>query len=343
MRSAVVAGMSQTLVSNRTTTVAVPAGTLPARLRLLFITGTHRTGAWLAEAFAHDSAVQVQIEEARGMANGLARLRDEAFDAVLASHEPGQIDGLDLAEALVGGGSEEPLVLLGSLSEQEMLAQTLEAGADAYVCVHTTTTRSLIWIVSRAIERHRLLRENRRLAQAEQHRLQQEHVETQRLLDEQRSLLRDLEGLADCGNRATQLAARRRPEHTFGDAAEVEDITLGQTWSLPPELVAHYHELMRAYVIMGSGNLGDSMIRIAELLADSRVTAPETMQLHVKVLEEMVRGLGARGARHVMTRADLLVLEVMVHLSEVYRKRYFQRIEPPMQLTLPGFDFGAVA
>jgi DNA-binding response OmpR family regulator len=322
----------------RPTTTVVPSGTLPARLRLLFVTGAHRTGAWLAEAFAHDSAVKVEIEEARGMANGLARLRDEVYDAVLASHEPGHIDGLDLAEALVGGGAEAPLVLLGSLSEQEMLAQALEAGADAYVCVHTTTTRSLIWIVARAMERHRLLRENRRLAQAEQHRLQQEHLETQRLLDEQRSLIRDLECLTDAGSRATQLATQRRQSTVFGDEAEIDELVIAKPSSLPAELVSHYHELMRAYVIMGSGNLGDSMARIAELLADARVTAPETMQLHVKVLEEMVRGLGARSARHVMTRADLLVLEVMVHLSEVYRKRYFQRIEPPVQMLLPGFE-----
>lgn len=330
--------MSPTLAMHRPSVPVVPVGTLPARLRLLFVTGAHRTGAWLTDAFAHDSAVQVQIEEAHGMANGLARLRDEVYDAVLVSHEPGQLDGLDLAEALVGGGAETPLVLLGSQSEQEIMAQAYEAGADAYVCVHTTTTRSLIWIVSRAMERHRLMRENRRLAQAEQHRLQQEHGETQRLLDEQRTLIRDLECLADTENAATQITARRRRVHGFGEDVEAEELTICRPSALPAELVEHYHELMRAYVIMGSGNLGDDMARMAELMADARVTAPETMQLHVRVLEEMVRGLGARSARHVMTRADLLVLEVMVHLSEVYRKRYFQRIEPPVQLLLPGFD-----
>ncbi len=39
-----------------------------------------------------------------------------------------------------------------------------------------------------------------------------------------------------------------------------------------------------------------------------------------------------------MTRADLLVLEVTVHLSEAYRRRYFERRYPPQQLLLPGFD-----
>jgi DNA-binding NarL/FixJ family response regulator len=307
----------------------VPLGTLPSRLRLLFVTTVHRRGAWLAEAFAADSAVQVELDEAVGMASGLARLREEAFDAVLVSHEPGTLDALDLAEALRGGGSAEPLVLLGQQSEQEMSPLAFEAGADGYVCINTTTTRSLIWLVARAVERHRLIRENRRLSHAEQHRLSSEHRETQRLLEEQRSLLRELETAgdvhahADCANGSSGYAKSLRPQANL---------------NLPPSLVAHYHELVRAYVIMGSGNLGDDMARVAELMADAGITAPETMQLHVCVVEEMVRGLGARSARHVMTRADLLMLEVMAHLSEVYRKRYFARRNPPQQLALPGFE-----
>lgn len=331
--------MPSTLKTPRPIVPSVPIGTLPSHLRLLFITGSHRTGDWLTEAFAHDSAVHTSIEEALGMANGLARLRDEAFDAVLATHEPGQLDGLDLAEALRGGGSEEPLILLGAQSEQEVMPLAFEAGADAYVCVNTTTTRSLIWIVARAIERHRLIRENRRLAHTEQHRLQQEHHETQRMLDEQRSLIRDLEAVVE-STEASSTTDRRRiaTQPATNDEADADAPYAPKPLDLPEPLVRHYHELMRAYVIMGSGNLGDDMSRMAELMADAEISAPETMQLHVSVLEEMVKGLGTRSARHVMTRADLLVLEVMVHLSEVYRKRYFHRRDPPVQLSLPGFD-----
>lgn len=290
-------------------------------MRLLYVSTYHRRGAWLAEAFAGDSAVQVHLEEAVGMVSGLARLRDEAFDAVLVCHEPGLLDALDLAEALRGGGSDEPVLVLGEQSEQELAPLAFEAGADGYVCINTTTTRSLIWVTARAIERHRLIRENRRLSQNEHHRLQSEHGETQRLLDEQRGLLRELESLA--GSQADIAAGVRHNQRPL---------------DLPVTLVSHYHELMRAYVIMGSGNLGDDMARIAELMADAEITAPETMQLHVCVLETMVHGLGARSARHVMSRADLLALEFMVYLSEVYRRRYFERRNPPRQLALPGFD-----
>jgi hypothetical protein len=61
------------------------------------------------------------------------------------------------------------------------------------------------------------------------------------------------------------------------------------------------------------------------------------MQLHVHVLEELVGSLGNRSARHVMTRADLLVLEIMAHLADGYRRRYHDEHRPSQQLDSPGF------
>jgi DNA-binding response OmpR family regulator len=320
---------------NRT---AVPRGTLPRRMRMLYITTYHRTGAWLAEAFRADSAADISLEESLGVAAGLARLRDEIFDAVLVSHEPGELDALELIEGLRVGGSDDPIIVLGTQSEPEMSALSFEVGADAYVCVNTTTTRTLIWIVARAIERHQLIRENRRLAQAERHRLEQEHIEAERLLRQQRELLCDLESLRrretapDPNELAAPLAGPTEPPRCVEPAL-----------SLPESLVCHYRELLRTYVIMGSGNLGAELGALAELLATAGVTAQQTMLLHLEVLEELIRGLGNRSTRHVMTRADLLALEVIVHLGENYRLRYQERLSPARQKLLPGFDLPAPA
>ena len=38
-----------------------------------------------------------------------------------------------------------------------------------------------------------------------------------------------------------------------------------------------------------------------------------------------------------MTRADLLILEVMMHLGEGYRRCYDELLHPPAQQLLPGF------
>ncbi|MEM8945991.1 MAG: hypothetical protein AAGD11_12515 [Planctomycetota bacterium] len=311
-------------------------GVLPARMKVLYITTLHRTGGWLTEAFAADSAAQIVLEEVVGVTAGLSRLRDEVFDAVLVSHEPGVLDALDLVEGLRAGGNEEPMILLGSLPPQEIDALCYEVGADDYCCVSETTVRGLLWKFARAIERGQLVRENRRLVQAERQRLQQEHHEAQRLLDQQRAVIADLE----------HIEAGAKPQETGDEEVEgsLAYSAAGGCTSpldLPGALVSHYRELLRTYVIMGAGNLADEMAELAELLANSNVSAQRAMQLHVHVLEELVQGLGNRSARHVMNRADLLVLEVMGHLADGYRARYYERKHPPRQLELPGFDASA--
>ena len=46
-------------------------------------------------------------------------------------------------------------------------------------------------------------------------------------------------------------------------------------------------------------------------------------EVHLHVLEELVHGLGSRSTRHVMNRADLLVLELLLHVADGYHHRYF--------------------
>ena len=311
------------MLKESTLPTAARWGCLPPRMRALFITGFHRAAGWLAEAFAADSASDVILEEAVGMAAGLARLRDEVFDAVLVSHEADNLDALELLHALRAGSSEQqPIIVLGEAREQEMNVLCFEVGADAYVCIEQATTRELIWQVARAMERHQLLAENQRLLQEQRHRLQSEHDEATRLLQQQRGLIADLEDIC----------------RTERDVAAPFDIEARSDPVLPDLLVGHYQELLKAYVIMGSGNLNDEMSRLAELLATVGVTAQQAMRMHLHVLEDVVRSLGSRSARHVMNRADLLILEVMMQLCEGYRIRLLHQVHPPRQRLLPGFE-----
>lgn len=319
--------MSVALTQTEKQLPATPWGYVPPRMRVLFVAGSQRTGSWLAEAFAADSVSDVQLVEVLGIAAGLSKLRDELFDTVLVSHEHNGLDAFEVLDAIRAGSSEDqPVIVLGDQSEQEMAALCFESNGDAYVCVHTTTTRTLVWQIARAIERHALISENRRLKQSHQHRVQLEHREANRLLQQQRALIdnlaeicRDDVGAIEDALRDQDAPSRELPER------------------LPAELACHYRELLRAYVIMGSGNMSDEMNRLAELLASAAVTPQQAMLLHLHVLEEMISGLGNRSARHVMNRADMLILEVMIHLGEQYRSRYLTRVRPPRQLFLPGF------
>ena len=314
-----------------------PGGTCRRRCAVLFITGPQRMGGWLAETLAADSATQVLLEEAPGVWRGMARLRDDAYEAVLISHEPPELDALDLVDAVrTASTPQQPIIVLGSQGEAEMTAICFEAGADAYVCVRTATVRTLIWQLSRAAERQKLIAENRRLSQVHRHRLQLEHDEANRLLAQQRTLVASLEKLH---------------QHVLDDPAAPlpcdGPAPPDTAAELPPDLTVHYRELLRAYIIMGSGRLVDEMNRLAELLVCARVSAQQTMHLHLRVLEEMVQNLGFRSARHVMNRADLLVLEVMINLAEQYRQQslgagggHGQALAAGLDLERPGIPVG---
>ena len=307
---------------------------LPSLMKVLYITSSQRTGDWLAEAFAADSAAQIVLEEAVGKTAGLSRLRDEVFDAVLVSHEPGELDALEVVEGLRTGGNEEPMILLGTVPPEQIDALCYEVGADDYCCVTETTVRGLLWKFARAMQRHELLRENRRLVQVQRQRLQQEHHEAQRLLDQQRALIDDLEGLRTGKTQLSDQPLGNIDDSLAKTAVNKTDSPL----ALPESLVKHYRELLRAYVIMGVGNLADEMSALAQLLAASGASAQRALQMHVTVLEDMVQGLGNRSARHVINRADLLVLEVMGHLADGYRQRCHEVRGPGCQLPLPGFE-----
>jgi hypothetical protein len=307
-------------------------GQMPARIKVLFITTLHRTGGWLAEAFRTDCAAEVMLVETVGVTAGLSHLRDEVFDAVLMSHEPNALDALDLVEGLRAGGHDEPMIVIGRAPSSEMAALCYEVGADAYCCVAETTTRSLLWTFARAIERCQLVREHRRLVQIEQQRLANEHQEAERLLAEQRSLISELEKLRQsdsaCGSATTE--SSQRPISNCGlriaDYPNPQSEIRNPQSELPERLVIHYREMLRAYVVMGAGNLAEEMVRLAGMLTEADVSAQRAMELHVQVLEELVNSLGNRSARHVMTRADLLVLEIMAHLADGYRGRYHEKM-----------------
>ncbi len=311
-------------------------GLLSSRMKVLYITTDHRPGGWLADAFGSDSATEVLLEEAMGVVEGVSRLRDEVFDAVLASHEPGVLDVVEMIEGLRAGGNDVPMVVLGTQPPQELSAILFEVGADAYCRVQDTTTRSLIWTVARAVERHALIRKNRQLLQDQRRRLHHEHQEADRLLQQQHSLIEELHSIRE--ETSDEALVGQSPKEIPRKSAVTPRLSAAATYALPDRLVSHYRELLRAYVIMGAGNLADEMKPLAELLIGGGVTARQAMQMHLSALEELVRGLGNRSARHVMNRADLLVLELMVHLADGYRQQLVQKRKPLRQQVLPGIE-----
>ncbi|HVX11314.1 MAG TPA: hypothetical protein VHC22_09055 [Pirellulales bacterium] len=278
-------------------------------VRGLYVTTPRRSASWLHILLTADPALSFEIEPCTGDKAALARLRQASFDVVCVQHIPGELDAIGFVEAHRATGAEDPLVVFAWEQDKEFAPRCYDVGADACLACDTTTAREVAWAIGRAIQWRRLLAENRRLVDLERQRLRLEHNESERLLDQQRGLISGLGELSQA-----------RDISDTGMAGPTATIPTAPA-DVPTSLVAAYRDLLRAYVIMGSGNLAAETGALVHTLSELDTPTAGVMQLHLHVLEETLRGLGGRSARHVMARADLLVLEVLAQLAERYRQR----------------------
>lgn len=276
---------------------ATPWGEMPPLVDALLITGSSHLGRSLAEALANDSATEVRLREAVGLAAGLACLRERVYDIVLVAHDHVELDAPAVLDAIHSASSDtQPIIVLGMAADQEIAALCYEAGADAYLCLRTTATRTLLWQIARARERRQLLRENERLRIAQRQRDAWEEDEAVRLLEQQRLLA-----------------------HAHVSDATNSPATWTASEAIPWALRGDYVELLRAYVVMGSGHLGPTLEEWAERLAAHRPAAGAVLSMHLRGVELVLEGLGGRGGRHIHNRADLLLVELLMRIADRYR------------------------
>jgi DNA-binding response OmpR family regulator len=308
---------------------------LPAELRVLLIVGDEAGLASVVAALALDGAVRTHVAVAVGAAAGVARWRQEPLDAILIEHAPPRLDALHAGEALRAAGCETPLLAIGVEPARHWEPLGFEAGLDDYCCLRETAVRSLLWRVGRAVQLRELQRYRHRQRQAEQERLRSDHQETQRLLDQQRRLLGELELLEEACGSLDPTAG--------GPLAELAPLPATAGWeqrgaNLPDALGRRYLEVLRSSIILGGSNVAGELTRLVETLMAERSTAAQALTLHCAALEELLRGLGSRGTRHVMARADLQALELLGRLADGYRELYHDRHGAATQRLLPGFE-----
>lgn len=277
---------------------------------MLFVAADHGSAGWLSDLLEPDRAMTFKVEAIVGAASGLAKLRSESYDAIVVQHLTDELDALEFVVAHRAGGTDETLIVTGDFGEACFAPLCYEIGADGYLSMAEASARQMIWAIGRAIEWHRLQRENRRLADLDRQRLKLEHREAERLLAQQRCFASGLGEISSVDVIADD-GFPRAFDHTPAADSPLK---------LPASLVERYRELLRAYVIMGSGNLAAETAALVSDFHAGRLPAPRVMQCHVHALEDTLMGLGSRSSRHVMARADLLVLEVMVQLAERYRR-----------------------
>ena len=240
----------------------------------------------------------------------LSALRDESFDCLILHDADGSLRLTSLLEAVAADGCGEPVLVLAAPGDDHGLAAL--CGYDCEVLVSNAGWQSpaLPHWIARTIERAHVTRENLRLTGADQRRTLRERDESDQLIEQQRRILQDH---ADAG----LLSRTSLSGQGIGIDAELAH--------LPAEAVGIYQDLLRAYVMMGSGGLVEEIRKLAQLLVLAGLSPTAALHVHLERVEELVRGLGSRSSRHVMSRADLLAMELMIELGECYRQKSERR------------------
>lgn len=293
-----------------------PSGQLPTRLRLLCVAS--REPSWISLTLQLDAegVFQPNLRWASTSAETLTLLRDDPFDAMLIAADGSVnsfVEAASLVQAIRASGCEDPLVLIAPrISDADWLDLSREE-CELLQSARMWDSPALVSVLKRAIVRNDQSRQSRRLELAQTKRMARERDETEQLLNQQRRIIDDL----DARDAEPANVTRQALLDCFGRAAPCRT-------SLPPEVSSYYQELLRTYVIMGSGNLGGEIAKLAELLSVAGCGPREALSLHLERVESLVGGLGNRSTRHILARADLLALELMIHLGESYRRRAIQ-------------------
>lgn len=302
---------------------SISCGQLPSKLRLLCVGGCEPS--WVSLTLQLDAAggIEPQFRWASSAADALTLLRDDPFDCVLVSAAlpnrsgDGFAEAASLVRAIRASGCEDPIVLIASRISDDDWVDLSSDDCELLQSSHSWDSPALVSTIKRALFRNDLVRQNHRLAVAQTKRKARERDETEHLLSQQRRIIDDLDA-RDVSEQPTNVT-RQAMIDCFGRIAV--ERTIAPRATLPSEINGYYHELLRTYVIMGSGNLSGEIAKLAELLAVAGCGPREVLSLHLERVESLVRGLGNRSTRHILARADLLALELMIHLGECYRRR----------------------
>lgn len=282
---------------------------LASRLKLLCVTPAEPSWTALALRLSDHGCHEPQFRWRADSAAALAAMREESFDCILldCSHgEPVSAEAVAFLSAAAASGSTDPLLLILPAADADLLASLGAFECEALVCGSGLQSRALpVWI-ARAVERTHRLREIARLSSSEQRRTLRERGETDALLEQQRRIVHD-----------------RVQRSAFADVPGVDAIEPHDDAhrDLPPQVAAYYEELLRTTVMMGAGSLSDEVGRLARLLVAAGMSPRNALRLHLERVEDLIRGLGSRSSRHVMSRADMLAMELMIQIGECWRSR----------------------
>lgn len=247
----------------------------------------------LTELFRQSRRVVPSLRLCHTATEALGQLTDEAFDCILVVNSTGDltqagVDAQGFCQATRAAGCTDAILVLTGVANDGLWRAACETDAELYVGRVSWRSSTLLMLIDRALHRRTMARDSQRRRWTELQRVDRERADCTELLQQQRQLLQET------------------PIEQFGSIEAI----------LPPELPLIYREVLRTYVMTGTVNLASEIKKLAQTFALAHLTPRQVLQLHLDQVEPLVKGIGQRSARHIMDRANVLCLELMVLLCE---------------------------
>jgi hypothetical protein len=301
---------------------APPSSGVPPEFRLLCVGPTEPD--WIGLTLQLD-AVGCNDPKFRWVSTAseaMKLLRNENFDSIVIECWPTNLDDVkwdasDLLHAIRSSGCSDPIVLLTRQPDDGLTVEACSSHCEILVSAALWSSRALVNVIQQSIRLMDTAQQNHHHTVANHRRLVRERDEADHLLRQQRDIISELEAI-------TQVSTRPSSDQSADVATNKGDdhrtVRKPRTLQIPEKIKTYYHELLRTYVIMGSGSLGGEIAQLASVLAEVGLSPRDTLSLHLEQVEHLVSGLGNRSSRHVMSRADLLALELVIHIGECYQQ-----------------------
>ena len=158
-------------------------------------------------------------------------------------------------------------------------------------------------MISRTMQLQATAHQYQKLRNKEQLRHLREQEEAELILTQQRTLL---QGILQ-GDNLSKTTGNQTNASLFQSDS--------QTSTVDPD----YEQTLRSFVIMGAGKLEGEISQLVLKLQSQGITPRDLLAMHLASIEQLISGLGKRSSRHVVQRADQMLLEIMIHLAENYR------------------------
>lgn len=247
----------------------------------------------LADWYRRSGRTVPAIRALATASSALQQLAEEAFDCIVVVNvagdpQRGGVDAGSFCSAVRAAGNMDALLVLTNTASDSLWQVACETEADVCVGAGSWDLHTLLMLIDRAIRQRSIMRDAQRKTWADSQRLGRERSDCTDLLRQQRQLLQNTSS------------------EQLGDVGSV----------LPPELPLIYREVLRTYVMTAALSCAPEIKKLAQTFALAHLTPRQVLQLHLDQVELLVKGIGQRSARHIMDRANVLCLEVMVLLCE---------------------------